>query len=69
MWQHYLHIVEFWYDTVNNMIRFLYEQRTEFGKVNEKLRILKGLHKCVKLHIVKNLKQLNLHNFYDNIAE
>ncbi|GBC03078.1 hypothetical protein RclHR1_04990001 [Rhizophagus clarus] len=55
--------------SVNNMIRFLYEQEPEFGKVNDELRILKGLHKRVKLHLVKNLKQLNLHNFHDYIAD
>ena len=42
-----------------------YEQRLEFGEVNEELRILKGLHKQVKLLIVNNLKQLNLHNFHN----
>ncbi|GES76908.1 tigger transposable element-derived protein 4-like [Rhizophagus clarus] len=55
--------------SVDNMIRFLYEQGPEFGKVNDELKILKGLHKRVKLHLVKNLKQLNLHNFYDYIAD
>lgn len=49
--------------SVNNTIRFLYEQGPEFGEANEELRILKGLHKCVKLQLVKNLKQLNLYNF------
>lgn len=51
--------------SVDNTIRFLYEQGPEFGEVNEELRILKGLHKRVKLQLVKNLKQLNLHNFHD----
>ncbi|GES84887.1 tigger transposable element-derived protein 6-like [Rhizophagus clarus] len=55
--------------SVDNMIRFLYEQEPEFGEVNDKLRILKGLHKRVKLHLVKNLKQLNLHNFHDYIVD
>ena len=50
---------------IDNITRFLYEQGPEFGEVNEELRILKGLHKCVKLVIVKNLKQLNLHNFHN----
>ena len=49
--------------SINNITRFLYEQESEFGEVNEELRILKGLHKRVKLEIVKNLKQLSLHNF------
>ncbi|GET04087.1 jerky protein homolog-like [Rhizophagus clarus] len=54
---------------VNNITQFLYEQRSEFGKVNEELRILKGLHKCIKLLIVKNLKQLNLNNFCNDIID
>jgi hypothetical protein len=49
---------------IDNITRFLYEQEPEFGEVNEELRILKGLHKRVKLLIVKNLKQLNL-NFHN----
>ena len=51
---------------VDNVTKFLYEQGPEFGEVNEELRILKGLHKHVKLIIVKNLKQLNLHNFHND---
>jgi hypothetical protein len=49
--------------SINNLTRFLYEQESEFGEVNEELRILKGLHKRIKLEIVKNLKQLTLYNF------
>ncbi|RGB38759.1 hypothetical protein C1646_812449 [Rhizophagus diaphanus] len=37
--------------SVDNTIRFLYEQGPEFGEVNEELRILKGLHKRVKLQL------------------
>ncbi|GES89864.1 hypothetical protein GLOIN_2v1488939 [Rhizophagus clarus] len=55
--------------TVNNITQFLYEQGSEFGEVNEKLEILKGLYKHIKLLIVKNLKQLNLNNFCNNIID
>ncbi|CAB4378429.1 unnamed protein product [Rhizophagus irregularis] len=48
---------------VNNITQFLYEQGSEFGDVNDELKILKGLHKRIKLLIVRNLKQLNLNNF------
>ena len=54
---------------VKIITQFLYEQEPEFGEVNEELRILKGLHKRVKLHIVKNLKQLNLNDFCNDITE
>lgn len=48
---------------IDKTIRFLYEQGPEFGEVNEELRILKKLHKRVKLQVVNNLKQVNLHYF------
>ncbi|CAB4419054.1 unnamed protein product [Rhizophagus irregularis] len=50
---------------VNNITQFLYEQGSEFGDVNDELKILKGLHKRIKLLIVRNLKQLNLNNFHN----
>ncbi|RGB24242.1 hypothetical protein C1646_773371 [Rhizophagus diaphanus] len=53
---------------IDKTIRFLYEQGPEFGKVNEELKILRRLHKKVKVLIVKNLKQVDLHYFrYDNV--
>ncbi|CAG8771515.1 3654_t:CDS:2, partial [Rhizophagus irregularis] len=36
---------------VNNITQFLYEQGSEFGDVNDELKILKGLHKRIKLLI------------------
>ena len=57
-------------NAANKMMRFLYEQGPEFGEVNEELKVLRGLHKRVKLLIVKNLKQADIHNFfYNNIVE
>ncbi|CAB5372006.1 unnamed protein product [Rhizophagus irregularis] len=53
---------------IDKTIRFLYEQGPEFGEVNEELKILRRLHKKVKVLIVKNLKQVDLHYFrYDNV--
>lgn len=49
--------------SIDKIMRFLYEQELEFGEVNEELRILKKLHKRVKLQVVNNLKQVNLHHF------
>ncbi|GES93224.1 hypothetical protein GLOIN_2v1477797 [Rhizophagus clarus] len=54
---------------INKTIRFLYEQELEFGEVNEELKVLRKLHKKVKLLIVKNLKQLDLHHFHNNMFE
>jgi len=53
-------------NATNKMIRFLYEQEPEFGEVNEELRVLKELHKRIKLLIVKNLKQVNIHSYFNN---
>src|SRR5688572_247044 len=53
----------------NSMMRFLYEQRPEFGEVNEELKVLRGLHRRVKLLIVKNLKQADIHNYFCDIFE
>lgn len=52
---------------IDKTIRFLYEQGSEFGEVNEELKGLRRLHKRVKLLIVKNLKQIDLHYFQSNI--
>ncbi|CAB5186849.1 unnamed protein product [Rhizophagus irregularis] len=53
---------------IDKTIRFLYEQGPEFEEVNEELKILRRLHKKVKVLIVKNLKQVDLHYFrYDNV--
>ncbi|CAB4442652.1 unnamed protein product [Rhizophagus irregularis] len=49
--------------TIDKTIGFLYEQGPEFGKVNEELKILRRLYKKVKVLIVKNLKQVDLHYF------
>jgi hypothetical protein len=44
-------------------MKFLYEQGPEFGKVNEEVKVLRKLHKKVKLLVVENLKQVDLHYF------
>ncbi|CAI2161964.1 15872_t:CDS:2 [Funneliformis geosporum] len=38
--------------TVDKIMRFLYEQESEFGEVSKKLKILKRLHKWVKLQML-----------------
>jgi hypothetical protein len=47
--------------SIDETIRFLYEQGPEFGEVDEELKVLRRLHKQVKLLIIKNLKQVDLH--------
>ena len=44
-------------------MKFLYEQGPEFGEVNEDLKVLRKLHNQVKLLVVRNLKQVDLHYF------
>ncbi len=51
---------------IDKTMKFLYEQGPEFGDVNEELKVLRKLHKKVKLLVVKNLRQVDLHYFqYD----
>lgn len=56
-------------DAANKLMRFLYEQDSEFGEVNNELKVLRELHKRIKLLIVKNLKQANIHTYFYNNAE
>ncbi|CAI2191515.1 12654_t:CDS:1, partial [Funneliformis geosporum] len=45
---------------INTKLRFLFEQEAEFGKVEEDvkvLRVLRCLHRRIKLLLIKNLKQ------------
>ncbi|UZO27103.1 uncharacterized protein OCT59_019310 [Rhizophagus irregularis] len=56
-------------DAANKIMRFLYEQGPEFGKVNNELKVLRGLHKRIKLLIVENLKQVDIHNYFHNNIE
>ncbi|CAG8709997.1 16320_t:CDS:2 [Funneliformis mosseae] len=48
---------------IDKTLEFLYEQGLEFGEINEEIKILRNLHKRVKLMAVKNLKQVDLHYF------
>jgi hypothetical protein len=47
---------------IDKTIKFLYD----FVHVNEKLKVLKKLHKKVKLLVINNFKQLDLHYFQYN---
>jgi hypothetical protein len=49
---------------IDKTIRFLYEQESEFGEVNEELKVLRRLHKRVKVLIIKNLKQVDLFHYF-----
>ena len=51
---------------ISKTMKFLYEQGPEFGEVNEELKVLRRLHKQVKLFVVKNLKQVDLYYFNNN---
>ena len=43
---------------IDKTMKFLNEQGPEFGDVNEELKVLRKLHKKVKLLVVKNLRQV-----------
>ncbi|CAB5386425.1 unnamed protein product [Rhizophagus irregularis] len=53
-------------NAVDKIMRFLYEQETEFGEVSNELKILKGLHKRIKVLVVNNLKQVNIQDYFNN---
>ncbi|CAG8549678.1 16523_t:CDS:2 [Cetraspora pellucida] len=46
--------------------KLLYEQGSEFGDVDEEVKILRKLYKQVQLNIVKNLKQVDLHYYFQS---
>ncbi|GES78030.1 tigger transposable element-derived protein 6-like [Rhizophagus clarus] len=48
---------------IDKTMKFLYEQEPEFGDVNEELKVLRKLHKKVKVLVVKNLRQVDLITF------
>jgi hypothetical protein len=54
-------------DATNKIMRFLYKQGPEFGKIDNELKVLRELHKRIKLLIVKNLKQADIHNYFYNV--
>ena len=49
---------------INTTLKFLYEQGSGFGSIEEEVKILRKLHKRVWLNIVKNLKQVDLHRYF-----
>ncbi|CAB4397028.1 unnamed protein product [Rhizophagus irregularis] len=53
-------------NAVDKIMRFLYEQETEFSEVSNELKILKGLHKRIKVLVVNNLKQVNIQDYFNN---
>ncbi len=53
-------------EAINKTMRFLYEQKSEFGEISEELKILRRLHKQIKLLMVKNLQQVNILDYFHN---
>ncbi|CAG8657451.1 9427_t:CDS:2 [Cetraspora pellucida] len=51
---------------MNITLRFLYEQGPEFGDIKE-VKILRKLYKQIQLNVVKNLKQVDLHHYFQNM--
>ena len=51
---------------VNTILRFLLEQEAEFGEVKDEVRILRSLHRRVRLSFIKNLKQVELGRYFMN---
>jgi len=51
---------------VDKITRFLYEQEVAFGEVNNELKILKGLHRRIKVLVENSLKQVNIQDYFNN---
>ena len=51
---------------VNKITRFLYKQEVAFGEVNNELKILKGLHRQIRVLVGNSLKQVNIQDYFNN---
>ncbi|CAG8556737.1 1524_t:CDS:2, partial [Racocetra persica] len=51
---------------VNTILRFLLEQEAEFGEIEDEVRILRSLHRRIRLSFIKNLKQVELGHYFMN---
>ncbi|CAG8565771.1 120_t:CDS:2 [Cetraspora pellucida] len=49
---------------LDTILKFLYEQDKEFGEIEEDTKILRRLHRRVRLLCVKNLKQANISHYF-----
>ncbi|CAG8665733.1 7190_t:CDS:1, partial [Paraglomus brasilianum] len=55
--------------SIDTVLKFLYQQGSEFGEVVKEVKILRALCRWVELVIQKNLKQVSLHHFEDKMIE
>ncbi|CAG8517746.1 11483_t:CDS:2 [Cetraspora pellucida] len=51
---------------LDTILRFLYEQDEEFGEVEKDAKILRRLHRRVRLLCIKNLKQVEISRYFVN---
>ena len=55
--------------SIDTVLKFLYQQGSEFGEVVKEVKILRALRRRVELVIQKNLKQVSLHHFEGKMIE
>jgi len=53
-------------ESINTVLRYLYQQKPDFGKVDEEVRVLRNLNRRVGLIIQKKLKQPDLHHYFED---
>jgi len=53
-------------ESINTVLRYLYQQKPDFGKVDEEVRVLRNLNRRVGLIIQKKLKQSDLHHYFED---
>jgi len=46
------------HESINTVLRYLYQQKPDFGKVDEEVRVLRNLNRRVGLIIQKSLNNL-----------
>ncbi|CAJ0829495.1 8365_t:CDS:2 [Entrophospora sp. SA101] len=53
-------------ESVDTVLKYLYQQGPEFGEVGEEVKILRGLNRRIGLVIQKNLKQTDLNHYFED---
>ncbi|KAF0492194.1 CENP-b protein 1 [Gigaspora margarita] len=50
---------------INTILRFLYKQDDEFGKIEDDVKVLKRLYKSIRICYIKTLKQAEINQYFE----
>jgi hypothetical protein len=53
-------------ESVDTILKYLFQQEPEFGEVDEEVKVLRRLNRRIGLAIQKNLKQPDLHHYFED---